>query len=59
MAKSLACADLGMADCPGNFTVETQDELMKHLQMHAGIAHPDLEMTPELQAQMQGLVKTS
>jgi predicted small metal-binding protein len=57
MAKSAACADLGM-DCPGNFTVETEDELMKHLAMHASAAHPELEMTPEVMEQLKGAVKT-
>jgi Protein of unknown function (DUF1059). len=58
MAKSAACADLGM-DCPGNFTVETEDELMQHLAMHAGAAHPDLEITPEVMEQLKGIVKTA
>lgn len=59
MAKSLACSDLGMADCPGSFKVETEDELMQHVQMHASVAHPDLEMTPELREQMKAVVKTA
>lgn len=59
MAKSLACADLGMAECPGSFTVETEDELFQHVQIHAQVAHPQLEMTPELIEQAKGLVKTS
>jgi predicted small metal-binding protein len=58
MAKSIACADMGMTDCPGSFTVETEDELMHHVQIHAAAAHPDLEVTPELAEQMKGLVKT-
>lgn len=57
MAKSAACADLGM-DCPGNFTVETEDELMQHLAMHASTAHPELELTPEVMEQLKGAVKT-
>lgn len=58
MAKSLACADMGMADCPGSFTVETEDELMQHVQIHAAAAHPDLEVTPEMAEQMKAIVKT-
>ena len=58
MAKSLKCADLGMADCPGSFTVETEEELMQHVQMHASVAHPDLEITPETSEQMKAVVKT-
>ncbi len=59
MAKSLACADMGMADCPGSFTVETEEELFAHVGLHAQTAHPQLEMTPELMEQAKGLVKTS
>lgn len=58
MAKSLACADLGMAGCPGSFTVETEDELWQHVDIHAKVAHPELEMTPEMIEQAKGLVKT-
>jgi predicted small metal-binding protein len=58
MAKSLKCADLGMADCPGSFTVETEEELMQHVQMHASVSHPDLEITPETSEQMKAVVKT-
>ena len=58
MAKSLACVDMGMADCPGSFTVETEDELMQHLQIHAAVAHPDLEVTPEKAEQMKAMAKT-
>ena len=56
MAKSLACADAGM-DCPGRFTTATEEELMKHVQLHAAEAHPDLVLTPELTAQIKTLVK--
>ncbi len=56
MAKSLACGDAGM-DCPGRFTTETEEELMKHVQLHAAEAHPDLVLTPELAAQIKTLVK--
>ncbi len=56
MAYSLKCGDLGN-DCPGSFTTETQDELMKHVELHAGQAHPDMEMTPEVMEQVQGIVR--
>lgn len=56
MAKSFACGDAGM-DCKGAFTSETEDELMKHVQLHAAEAHPGLEITPELAAKVQSLVK--
>ena len=57
MAKSAACADIGM-DCPGNFTVETEEELMQHLDMHTKVAHPEIEMTPEKIEQVRGAIKT-
>ncbi len=59
MAKSLACADLGMGDCPGEFKVETEEELFEHVALHAAKAHPQLEMSPEVMAQAKSLVKTS
>ncbi len=37
---------------------ETEDELMKHVQLHGAEAHPDLEITPELAEQIQKLVRT-
>lgn len=56
MAYQLTCADTG-ADCPASFTTESQEELLEHVVMHARAAHPDLELTPETQAQINGLVK--
>jgi predicted small metal-binding protein len=58
MAYSLICADSGM-DCPGQFQTKTEDELMKHVELHVGEAHPDLEMTPENVAMVRGLVRTT
>jgi predicted small metal-binding protein len=57
MAKEFACQDAGM-DCPGKFTVETESELMQHVEVHAKAAHPDLQVTPELQRQIKSLTKT-
>ncbi len=57
MAKQIACQDAGM-DCPGKFTVETESELMQHVQVHAKAAHPDLQVTPEFQRQIKSLIKT-
>lgn len=57
MPKSLRCADSGM-DCPGEFTTDTEDELMQHVTLHAGIAHPDLEVTPEFAEKIRELVRT-
>lgn len=55
MAHSLACADTG-ADCPGNFTTESKEELVKHVELHAQEAHPGLELTAE---QIDSLIKTA
>jgi predicted small metal-binding protein len=58
MAYSLICADSGM-DCPGQFQTSTEDELMKHVELHVGEAHPGMEMTPENVAMVKGLVRTT
>jgi predicted small metal-binding protein len=58
MSYSIRCADSG-ADCPGAFTTATEDELIEHLQVHARVAHPDMEMTPETLADIKGLIKVS
>jgi hypothetical protein len=42
-------------DCPGSFTTETK-ELMKHVELHAKEAHPDLDLQPQ---QVEALVKIS
>ena len=55
MAHSIRCADAG-TDCPGSFTTETKEELMKHVELHANEAHPDLDLQPE---QIEALVKSS
>ena len=34
MAYSIRCADAGV-DCPGSFTTETKEELLKHVELHA------------------------
>lgn len=57
MAKSLRCSDAGF-NCPAVFTTEDQDELMKHVALHAGESHPEVELTPELASQVQTLIRT-
>jgi predicted small metal-binding protein len=58
MAYSLRCADSGM-DCPGQFTTKTEDELMKHVELHVGEAHPDMELTAENVEMVKGLVRAT
>ena len=55
MAYSIKCQDAGM-DCPGAFTTETKEELMKHVELHAKEVHPGLQLEPE---QVAALVKTT
>lgn len=57
MSYSIRCADTG-SDCPGAFTTPTQDELMEHLRIHMAAAHPEMEMTPETESMVQGLITT-
>lgn len=57
MAYSLKCADTG-SDCAFAVTTSTEDELMKHVQMHASVSHPEMEMSPEAVNQIKGLVRT-
>jgi len=39
-AFSYACKDYpGMESCPGSFTAETSDELVKLMELHAVVAH--------------------
>jgi predicted small metal-binding protein len=46
MAYTMACRDSGV-DCPGEFTTETKEELIKHVQLHAQQAHPGLELSEQ------------
>ena len=55
MAYSIKCADAGV-DCPGSFTTESKDELMKHIELHVQETHPGLQLEPE---QVEALVKTT
>jgi predicted small metal-binding protein len=55
MAYSVQCRDAGV-DCPGSFTTESKEELVKHVELHAKEAHPGLELEPE---QVEQLIKTT
>jgi predicted small metal-binding protein len=57
MPYALRCADSGM-DCPGEFTTKTEAELMEVIaQVHAPIAHPELDLNDENVAMVKGLVR--
>ncbi|MGC9973856.1 MAG: DUF1059 domain-containing protein [Gaiellaceae bacterium] len=46
MPYSIQCRDAGMG-CPASFTVESKEELLKHIELHAKESHPDLELKQE------------
>jgi predicted small metal-binding protein len=46
MPYSIQCRDAGMG-CPASFTVESKEELLKHIELHAKESHPDLELEQE------------
>ncbi len=61
MAYSYACAEYpGMEKCPGSFTTETQEELWKHLELHAAAAHQEdpEAWSPEERQQIRELIRT-
>ncbi len=61
MVYSYACKEYpGMGACPGRFYAETEDELWKHIELHAVVAHnedPDA-WSPDERAQVEVLIKT-
>lgn len=57
MAVSMQCADL-TGTCPAVFTTDTEEELLEHVALHAQRAHPEVELTPQVVEQVQGLVRT-
>jgi predicted small metal-binding protein len=56
MAYSMRSADTG-ADCSGAFSADTEDELMQHVEIHATVAHPDMELTPATVQQVKSLAR--
>lgn len=49
-----------MKACPGRFYTETEDELWKHMELHASAAHHEdpNSWTAEDRAQLKTLIKT-
>ena len=45
MAYKLVCAETG-AKCPFEVVTESKDELMKHVGIHAQMAHPEMAANP-------------
>ena len=56
MAYSITCADSGSA-CSGVFTTDSEDELMQHVQLHASVAHPEMELNEETDEQVKDLIR--
>jgi predicted small metal-binding protein len=42
----MACREAGLG-CPGSFTTESREELVKHVQLHAHESHPELDLSRE------------
>ena len=55
-----ACKDYpGMEACSGRFEAETEEELWKHIELHASVAHkedPGL-WSPEDKAQLKAVIR--
>jgi predicted small metal-binding protein len=58
VATTMVCSDLS-GQCSAVFTTEDPGELLEHVALHAQRAHPDLELTPEVVAQAQSLMRQS
>ena len=55
-----ACKDYpGMETCPGQFKAETEEELWKHIELHASAAHKEepASWSVEDRAQLKALIK--
>jgi hypothetical protein len=57
MAFKISCVDAG-STCPGSFTTETEDELMKIVDLHQKLAHPDIRQSEESWAFVRTLVRS-
>ena len=56
MAKSISCKDAG-SDCGWSATADTEDALMDITVDHVKEHHKDLEIGPELKANIKSLMK--
>jgi predicted small metal-binding protein len=57
---SYACRDYpGMEACPGQFSAESEDELWKHMELHAVMAHQEdpTSWSAEDRAQLRTLIR--
>ena len=61
LTYSYACGDYpGMETCSGRFHAETEDELWKHIELHASVAHEEdpSVWTDQERTQLKALIKT-
>ncbi len=56
MAKRIDCADMGM-DCDYRAQADTEDELLALVVDHARRVHGIEEVTPEMQQQVQAVIR--
>ena len=56
MAKEMKCADVGM-DCDFVARADTTDELMVQVAAHAAEVHDITEVSEELAAQVQSVIR--
>ncbi len=57
MVKTYACRDVDGGDCDWSASHETEEGLMELIAEHAKNVHPEIELTPELVAQVKGAFK--
>ena len=56
MVITYTCRDVGV-DCDWSASSETEEGLMALIAEHAKNVHPEIELTPELVAQVKGAFK--
>ncbi len=62
MAYEFSCKDYaGMGTCPGSFIANTQEELWKHIELHAITAHQEnpAAWSAEERKQIKDLIRTA
>jgi predicted small metal-binding protein len=55
MVRELKCRDAGN-DCDQVIRAHSDEEVMEMAAVHASVAHPNLDLTPEVQEKMRGLI---
>ena len=58
--RSYACKDYpGMEACPARFEASTEDEVLKHVELHASIAHNEdpTAWPPEERTKLRSLIR--